>query len=154
MGGAGVDRSRILGRRGPLSPAARAGPEHFGALDPARESPHGCLVECRAANESRSPALEEEKTALEKTVSGPALPLCYRGLNGCWVFHTLIIGLEVCRADIPWARFRASTPCLREYEQWRHLRDPQFLPCGSSPVRHWACGTSSKPSLCNEPRPS
>ena len=84
MGVAGVDRSRILGRRGPLSPAARAGPEHFGALDPARESPHGCLVECRAANESRSPALEEEKTALEKAVSGPALPLCYRGLNGCW----------------------------------------------------------------------
>ena len=85
MGVAGVDRSRILGRRGPLSPAARAGPEHFGALDPARESPHGCLVECRAANESRSPALEEEKTALEKAVSGPALPLCYRGLNGCWL---------------------------------------------------------------------
>ena len=99
MGGAGVDRSRILGRRGPLSPAARAGPEHFGALDPARESPHGCLVECRAANESRSPALEEEKTALEKAVSGPALPLCYRGLNGCWVpFRFLYSRPDIAKA--------------------------------------------------------
>ena len=88
MGGAGVDRSRILGRRGPLSPAARAGPERLGALDPSRESPHGCLGECRAANASRSPALEDEKTALEKTVSGLTWPLCYRGLNGCWV-HSL-----------------------------------------------------------------
>ena len=85
MGGAGVDRSRILGRRGPLSPAARAGPERLGALDPSRESPHGCLGECRAANESRSPALEDEKMALEKTVSGILLPLCYGGLNGCSV---------------------------------------------------------------------
>ena len=84
MGVAGVDRSRILGRRGPLSPAARAGPERLGALDPSRESPHGCLGECRAANESRSPALEDEKMALEKTVSGILLPLCYGGLNGCW----------------------------------------------------------------------
>ena len=66
--------------------AIRAAVEHFGALDPARESPHGCLVECRAANESRSPALEEEKTALKKAVSGLTLPLCYRGLNGCSAF--------------------------------------------------------------------
>ena len=87
MGGAGVDRSRILGRRGPLSPAARAGPERLGALDPSRESPHGCVGECRAANESRSPALEEEKDGFEKAVSGPTLPLCYRGLNGCSMTH-------------------------------------------------------------------
>lgn len=95
MGGAGVDRSRILGRRGPLSPAARAGPERLGALDPSRESPHGCLGECRAANESRSPALEDEKMALEKTVSGILLPLCYGGLNGCWGFFCVPSGSQL-----------------------------------------------------------
>ena len=50
------------------------------------------MVECRAKNESRSPALEEEKTALEKAVSGSALPLCYRGLNGCWTEFSLFWG--------------------------------------------------------------
>ena len=79
MGGAGVDRSRILGRRGPLSPAARAGPERLGALDPSRESPHGCLGECRAANASRSPALEERKDGFEKSRLRNPFALVLRG---------------------------------------------------------------------------
>ena len=30
------------------------------------------------------PGARRRKDGFEKTVSGPTLPLCYRGLNGCW----------------------------------------------------------------------
>ena len=43
-----------------IESAARDGPECFGALISSRESLHGCLVECRAVNESRSPVLEDD----------------------------------------------------------------------------------------------